>query len=178
MMGTGLAALAGFSGFGLVGFAAAWATQNVLLLAAIPLVRHLRPELRAPTAYDHALARRMIGPSLQWAGTNLGGALILASAPLIVASQVSVESVPQFVVARQLAETLYIIALMPAQVIEPFISSTVAASDTRGVTEMLRLTLRKVTTLLCVGAAVVGVLGGIYLSKHGGTLGRRGKRAA
>ena len=26
--------------------------------------------------------------------------------------------------------------------------------------------------------AVVGVLGGIYLSKHGGTLGRRGKRAA
>ena len=159
MMGTGLAALAGFSGFGLVGFAAAWATQNVLLLAAIPLVRHLRPELRAPTAYDPALARRMIGPSLQWAGTNLGGALILASAPLIVASQVSVESVPQFVVARQLAETLYIIALMPAQVIEPFISSTVAASDTRGVTEMLRLTLRKVTTLLCVGAAVVGVLG-------------------
>ena len=159
MIGTGLAALAGFGGFGLVGFAAAWATQNALLLAAIPLVRHLRPELRTHTTYDRALARGMIGPSLQWAGTNLGGALILASAPLIVASQVSVESVPQFVVARQLAETLYIIALMPAQVIEPFISSTAAASDTRGVTEILHLTLRKVTTLLGVGAAVVGVLG-------------------
>ena len=159
IIGTGLAAVAGFSGFGLVGIAAAWATQNTLLLIAVPVVRRLIPEVRARAPYSRQLARQMIGPSLQWAGTNLGGALILASAPLIVASQVSIESVPQFVVARQLAETLYIIALMPAQVVEPFISAAAAASDTRGVTEMLRLTLRKVTTLLGVGAAVVAVLG-------------------
>jgi hypothetical protein len=159
VIGTGLAAVAGFAGFGLVGIAAAWAAQNAALLVGTPLVRHVVPELKARAAYDHRLARAMIRPSLEWAGTNLGGALILASAPLIVASRVSVESVPSFVVTRQLAETLYIIALMPAQVIEPFISAASATGDTASITDLLRLTMRRVTTLLAIGGAVAAVFG-------------------
>jgi hypothetical protein len=159
LVGVGLAAAAGFAGFGLVGFAAAWATQNALLLFAVPLVRQLIPDVKSSRAFHRALARQMIGPSLRWAGTNLGGALILATAPLIVATRVSVASVPNFVVARQLAETLYVLALMPAQVIEPFISSRFAAGDLAAVTAMLRSTLRRVTTLLAVGVTAGCVFG-------------------
>ena len=158
--GVAAAAVALVIGQGIVGAAAAWAAQQLALLAAGPLVvRSYCPEILRGGRYQPAVARLLARPSLQLAGIHLGGALILASGPLIVAAQAGPSAVPQFVVVRQLAEAMYLLALVPAQVSEPFISRDAAAGDVSGVTALLRRNVRYVGAVLAVGAPVVAVLG-------------------
>ena len=159
VVGLVLAAVSLVAGYGLVGIAVAWAAQNTVLLAAIPLVRQRVSAIKVRAAFDPTLARRMVRPSLQWAGTNLGGALILASGAIIVASRVSVAAVPQFAVSKQLVETLFILALTPAQIAEPFLSSAAAMGDKLAFVELLRVTLRRALAILAVGTVVVAAFG-------------------
>jgi hypothetical protein len=146
-------------GWGILGLAIAWAVQNGVLLAGGLLLRSRLPVLRTPAPWRPDIARAFVRPSLQWTGINLGGVLILASGPLIVARQVGLDAVPQFAVLRQLAETMYVLALIPAQMSEPFVARAAAAGDHVGVVGFLRRNVRLVGTLMVVGAMAGAVLG-------------------
>jgi O-antigen/teichoic acid export membrane protein len=147
------------TGWGTRGVAIAWAVQNSLLLAGGLLLWSRRPELRVRARWRTDVARALVRPSVQWAGINLGGVLVLASGPLIVSRQVGPEAVPQFAVLRQLAETMYLLALVPAQMSEPFVARFAAAGDHAGVVALLRRNVRLVGSLLAVAAIVAAVLG-------------------
>jgi hypothetical protein len=114
------------------------------------VVRRVAPELCAQARFRMDVARALVAPSLRWAGMNFGAVLILASGPVIVAAQAGTAAVPRFVVLRQLAEAIYLLAILPVQAAEPFASRAAAAGDRDGVIDLLRHCVRAALALLAV----------------------------
>lgn len=159
-LGAALTAAAFALGLGMRGAAAALLTQNLVFFAAgTLLVGRVEPRVRADARFRMDVARVLLAPSLRWAGMNAGAVLILASGPIIVAAQAGTAVVPQFVVLRQLAEAIYLLAILPVQAAEPFASHAAAAADRDGVIDLLRQCVRSAVALIAVTVPAAMLLG-------------------
>jgi O-antigen/teichoic acid export membrane protein len=146
----------------LLGVAAAWLGQNVILwVLGHVIVRRRVPKIaRSRGSFQLLLARAFAAPSLRWAGMNAGAVLILATGPIIVAREAGAAAVPAFVAIRQLGEALYILAILPSQASEPFVSMLWSAGRRDALVELFRRNARYVMSAMLAGAAVVLVFGG------------------
>ncbi len=161
VLGLALMALTLQAGWGVVGVALVWCAQNFVLLAVGRVVlARTRPDVaRSRAPVDGAVVRAFVGPSLRWAGMNLGATLILASGPMMLSWGRGPEAVPPYMVMMQLVGALYTIALLPASATEPFVARAHGGGDRRGVVSLLERNARHITSVLLVGATLLAVFG-------------------
>lgn len=118
------------AGFGLIGLACAWLLQCALArTAAYVRLRQYRVQGTPVGRFDKAIARRVAGPSLRWAGTALGGVLILQTDNIIIASVLGPGAIAHYEPVAKIVATLMTFSMLIVTSSTPFLSQHYAANN-------------------------------------------------
>ena len=131
VLGLGLAFVALKCGYGIIGLAAAWAVQNLFArMSAWRLLRRYHPGLKGLKGRpDSAIARRIVVPSLQWAGMNLGALLILNSDNVLIAALIGSAAIPPYEAPAKVITAIMLLSLLNISSSVPFLSKAHAAGN-------------------------------------------------
>lgn len=128
---------------GLVGLAVAYLLQVIvsITLARISLSR-LTPSVKSTSWFDFSIVRGMIGPSLKYALTMLGGILILQTDNIVIASILGPSAVPDYQAVAKMVTALMSVSMMLVMTSMPLISQAHASSDTAAIVKYLSRNVR------------------------------------
>ena len=120
------------AGLGIKGLALAWAVQNLLArLSAWALLNRYHPELKAHKGVPSmAIARRILGPSMKWAGMNLGALFILNSDNILISSLIGSSAIPPYEAVAKVISAIMILSMLNVASSVPFLSKAHAAGET------------------------------------------------
>lgn len=131
------------AGFGLVGLASAWVIQCVLARSASVIkLGNWKNHAGRIGRYRAAIARRVAGPSLRWAGTALGGVLILQTDNVIIASVLGPGLIAIYEPLSKIVGTLMTFSMLIVTSSTPFLSQSFAANNRTGFTEQVYRNVR------------------------------------
>ena len=147
------------SGGGLVGLSLAWFYAFAVRLAAREIFLRGHKDYRATGSFDWQLGKSLSGKSLKYAGTLIGGTLILYTDNIVIASVLGPAKVPNYYAVARLVSACLAVAMLITTASSPFIS---AAFSTGNSGEVQRLTMRNVRVSLALMAA-----GGCFLGFFG-----------
>ena len=133
-----------YAGFGIIGLAAAWATQGLLARLVAKQVLHQRyPELLTiHSKADLQLAKAILIPSLKWAVMGFGAILILQTDNIIIAAILGPAAIPNYEAVAKIAITAMSFALLLVTATSPQISKAYAEKDRALVTTLLSQSVR------------------------------------
>jgi O-antigen/teichoic acid export membrane protein len=135
--------IAVFSKSGFLGLALAYVLQSlcVLLMARIVLFRlTASPPTRG--SFDRHAITKLIGPSLKYAATLLGGILILQTDNIVIASNLGPAAVPNYQVVAKIITILMSLSMMLVVSSAPLISQAYAQHDHPAIVRLLYRNLR------------------------------------
>lgn len=138
------------SGGGLIGLSLAWFYAFAIRLVARQLLLRSRRELRQRGSFNAELARSLAGKSLKYAGTAIGGTLILYTDNIVIASVLGTSYVPNYYAVARLVSACLAVALLISTASSPFISAAFADGKME---EVRRITMRNVRVALVLMAA-------------------------
>jgi O-antigen/teichoic acid export membrane protein len=142
-VGLALLAAALWLRLGLAGLAAASVVQSIItVLLAKRTLRLGNHDLFAGGRFDIAIIRRMLGPSLKYAGTLLGGILILQTDNLVIASRLGTSLIPNYQAVSKLITTLMALSTMLIVSTTPFVSQAHAQRNTAEIKRLLYRNLK------------------------------------
>ncbi|HWE83999.1 MAG TPA: hypothetical protein VG267_03590 [Terracidiphilus sp.] len=144
------------SGGGLLALSAAWFYAFAIRLAAREIFLIKRKELRQGGRFNWQLGKSLSGKSLQYAGTLIGGTLILYTDNIVIASVLGPAYVPNYYAVARLVSACLAVALLVSTASSPFISAAYSAGR---MDEVRRITTRNVCTALTLMAS-----GGCFLA--------------
>lgn len=167
LAGLALMFLALRSGFGVMGLAIAWICQTGMQrLAAGLVLRRRHVELvarRAPSSRTRF--RRMLGPSLRWAGMSLGAVVILQTGNIVIAAVLGSAQIPPYEAISKMAMGLASVAFVLAQSASPFLSRYHAAGDTASFHRLMLLNTRYVMALVGAVTATLALFGDVIVAQ-------------
>jgi len=130
LIGFALAVGALVAGFGLVGMACAWVAQCALArIGATYKLASLRAERAIDGHYQASVAKSIAMPSLKWAGTALGGVLILQTDNVIIASALGPAMIAHYEPVAKIIAVLMTFSMLIVTSSTPFLSQSYAAGD-------------------------------------------------
>lgn len=130
LVGFVLAVGALVSGFGLVGMACAWVAQCALArIGAMYKLASLKAERATGGRYQATVAKSIALPSLKWAGTALGGVLILQTDNVIIASALGPALIAHYEPVAKIIAMLMTFSMLIVTSSTPFLSQSYAAGD-------------------------------------------------
>ena len=147
------------SGGGLMGLSLAWFYAFAVRLAARELFLRGHKDFRAPGAFDWKLGKSLSEKSIKYAGTLIGGTLILYTDNIVIASVLGPAKVPNYYAIARLVAACLAVAMLITTASGPFISAAFSAGNS---SEVQRLTMRNVRVSLALMAA-----GGCFLGFFG-----------
>jgi O-antigen/teichoic acid export membrane protein len=161
MVGLILTAASLWLGWGIVGLAVAWLTQGVLLGGlGWYYLRNTLPELfHSSFAPNWVLARKMAGPSLQFALIQLGAIFILQSANPLIAATLGTSAIPPYEALSKVAATLMTLALLIVNSSAPHFSMSYAAGEYDTLKQLLVRNLQLGVGLIIVLGSFVAING-------------------
>jgi O-antigen/teichoic acid export membrane protein len=132
-----------FSRSGFIGLALAYVLQSVcvLLMARLVLLR-LTTSPPAKGNFDRHVIGRLIGPSLKYAATLLGGILILQTDNIVIASTLGPAAVPNYQVVAKMITILMSLSMMLVMASAPLVSQAFAQHDHAALLRLLSRNLR------------------------------------
>jgi O-antigen/teichoic acid export membrane protein len=143
VIGLALLAIALWYHLGLAGLAVASLLQAAITVAqarkALRLGKH---DLFKLGRFDFALIRRIVGPSIKYAATTLGGILILQTDNLVIASTLGTALIPNYQAVAKLVT--FFVTLSMALIISttPFISRAHSSHDMPEIRRLLNRNLK------------------------------------
>lgn len=141
-------------GFGIQGLAVAWLTQAVItIISARFVLGRITHGVHALGEIDLSTISRMVGPSLKYAATLLGGILILQTDNLVIASTLGTGLIPNYQAVSKLVTTLMSLSMMLVVTSSPFMSRAHAQDDVEEIRRLLERNQR-------FSLSVIIVLGG------------------
>lgn len=148
-------------GYDLLGLAAAWALQGLLVRASAGiLLRQKHPELyQEQHRPSMAILKEMLPSSVRWAITSLGAFLILQTGNIVVAKVLGTTSVPAYEAINRMLAALMTLGILVASASSPYLSRAYGAGDTAALKNLLFMNLR-IGLAIILGAA-------IFLAIHG-----------
>lgn len=148
------------SGGSLIGLSLAWFYAFGIRLAGKAIFLNSRRDFR-PTAnrINWELGKALSGKSLKYAGTLIGGTLILYTDNIVIASVLGPAKVPNYYAVARLVSACLAVAMLISTASSPFISVAFAAGK---LDEVRRITMRNVQ----VSLALMGA-GGSFLAFFG-----------
>jgi hypothetical protein len=156
--------------------ASAWLAQNMLLLTLAH--RASRNAFSQPSGrWSPVLARSLLEPALGWVAMQLGGTLIFASAPLLLAHFADARSVLTFVSLRQVISSALFLALLPAHMAEPFVSRWWTSNARTELLTILRVVVRSAVGVMLVTSLAMLLVGKTVFSAWVGAAHWPGLRA-
>jgi O-antigen/teichoic acid export membrane protein len=148
------------SGGGLKGLSLAWFYAFGIRLAARAMFFNSQPQFRpTQSRIDWELGKALSGKSLKYAGTLIGGTLILYTDNIVIASVLGPARVPNYYAVARLVSACLAVAMLISTASSPFISAAYAAGR---MDEVRRITMRNVQ----VSLALMGA-GGSFLAFFG-----------
>ena len=143
VLGLVLMAVAVFTGRGFLGLSLAYLTQSVVGIAMARFVL-LRATAHAEARgrFDVQIVRGLVGPSLKYAATLLGGILILQTDNIVIASTLGPTLVPNYQAVAKIVTALMAMAMMLVATSLPHSSQAYARKDTTAIVEILNRNLR------------------------------------
>lgn len=130
LIGFALAVGALVAGLGLVGLACAWVAQCVLARGgAMYRLARLKEGRVTGGSFHAAVAKRLAMPSLKWAGTALGGVLILQTDNIVIASVLGPSLIAHYEPVSKIIATLMTFSMLIVTSSTPFLSQSYAAGD-------------------------------------------------
>ncbi len=141
---------------GLVGIAIAFVLQAlVTVLAARASLLRARMNLFGKGKLDFATLRRLAIPSLKYAGTVLGGILILQTDNLVIASRLGTGLIPNYQAASRLVTTMMALTSMLAVTASPFQAQAHAQENVPEIKRLLARTLKYSLGMMAIFAAML-----------------------
>jgi O-antigen/teichoic acid export membrane protein len=139
------------TGRGLPGLAVAWLVQAVVtrLIAMIALSR-IQPSVLSVGRFEFALIRRMAIPSMKYAGTMLGGILILQTDNIVIASMLGTSEIPGYQAVAKLVTLMMSLSMMLVVTSVPFVSKAHATHDVMEIRRLLNRSLRFSLSIMVV----------------------------
>lgn len=137
------------SGGGLVGLSLAWLYAFAIRLIAKRVFLRTRKEFRQSGRFDWELGKSVSGKSLKYAGTLIGGTLILYTDNIVIASVLGPAAVPNYYAVARLVTACLSVALLISAASSPFISAAYSAGSME---EVRRITMRNVRIALALMA--------------------------
>lgn len=136
-------AIALLSGAGFLGLSVAFVLQAscTLLMARFALYRLLGSSSEV-SSFDAHLLTELLGPSLKYAATLLGGILILQTDNLVIASIFGPSKVPNYQAVSKIITILMSLSMMLITTSTPLISQACARGDTPAIVQLLNRNLR------------------------------------
>ncbi len=131
------------AGAGLLGCAVAFLLQTSLniILARIVLAR-ATSGATAKGRFNLEIIRGMVGPSLKYAATLLGGILILQTDNLVIASTLGPTYIPDYQAVAKMVTALMSLSMMLVMSSMPLISQAYARNDTPAIVSLLNRNVR------------------------------------
>ncbi|HLW53825.1 MAG TPA: hypothetical protein VKW06_13390 [Candidatus Angelobacter sp.] len=140
-------------GFGLEGLAFAWLLQALLSrFAARYLLGRFQPGVLSAGKFDFGRIRAILGPSVKFAILLLGGALLLQTDNLVIASEIGAQTVPGFQIVAKLVTTIGGLSMMLVVTTTPFVSQAHMRQDPIEIKRLMQRNLR-------YSLSVIGILG-------------------
>jgi O-antigen/teichoic acid export membrane protein len=141
---------------GLAGMAGASVVQSMItILLAKRTLRLGKHDLFVHGGFDIAIIRRMVGPSLKYAGTLLGGILILQTDNLVIASRLGTSLIPNYQAVAKLVTTLMGLSTMLIVSTTPFLSQAHAQENTAEIKRLLHRNLKFSLSIIVVLGSVL-----------------------
>jgi O-antigen/teichoic acid export membrane protein len=150
------------SGGGLVGLSLAWFYAFAIRVLAKQVFLRSSTTFRQSGQVDWQLGKSVSGKSLKYAGTLIGGTLILYTDNIVIASVLGPAAVPNYYAVARLVSACLSVALLISTASSPFISAAFAAGN---MDEVRRITMRNVRI-----AMALMTTGGCFLAFFGKSL--------
>ncbi len=144
------------SGVGLIGLSFVWFYAFAVRLAARAIFFRRHKEFRGRGAIDWQLGKSLSGKSLKYAGTLVGGTLILYTDNIVIASVLGPAKVPNYYAVARLVAACLAVAMLITTASTPFISTAFSAGNSREVRRLTMLNVRVSLTLMAAGACFLG----------------------
>jgi O-antigen/teichoic acid export membrane protein len=147
------------TGGGLIGLSLAWFYAFGIRLAARQVFMRSHSGFRLRGRFDWQLGKSVSGNSLKYAGTLVGGTLILFTDNIVIASVLGPAAVPDYYAVARLVSACLAVSLLISTASSPFISVAYSAGR---MNEVRRITMRNVRIALALM-----VTGGSFLAFFG-----------
>ena len=143
VLGLAFMTIAVFSGAGFMGLAIAYLLQSccVLILARVVLSRYALGTAEKGT-FEWQTIRNLVGPSLKYAITLLGGILILQTDNLVIASVLGPAAIPNYQAVAKIVTILMSLSMMLVTTSMPIASQAHARNETAAMVHLLYRNLR------------------------------------
>lgn len=143
--------IAVFSRTGFMGLAIAYLLQSlcVIVIVRIALSR-LTPHSAARGSFDLQTIRGLIGPSLKYAATLLGGILILQTDNIVIASILGPAAIPNYQAVAKIVTMLMTLSMMLVLTSMPIVSQAHARGDTAAIVRMLHRNIRLTLSVMVI----------------------------
>ncbi len=143
LLGLVLMTVAVYTHRGFMGLALAYLLQSVagVVMARVAL-RRATSSAAAEGRFDLGLVRSLVGPSLKYAATLLGGILILQTDNIVIASTLGPTLVPNYQAVAKIITALMTLAMMLVLTSMPLSSQAHARNDTAAIVTILNRNLR------------------------------------
>jgi O-antigen/teichoic acid export membrane protein len=128
---------------GISGLAFAWLLQTLAVRAlALLALNNLNPVALRSGRFDFELISRLAVPSMKYAGTMLGGILILQTDNLVIASVLGTSEIPGYQAVAKLVTLMMSLSMMLVVSSVPFLSKAHARQDVIEIKQILHQNLR------------------------------------